>query len=109
RLVARALSGEEAIPEVAVPYYRYVVGLLGATDAAFFVLFAFIAKYPFYDGAKWAHLALSAGLLTWFILDSAFSISVGAGFNILCVNIPCLLLLGIPLILTVRHFYPARH
>lgn len=85
--------------------YRFMIGLLGATDAAFFVLFAFIARYPFAHQERWAHVALMTGFLTWFILDTALSFHFNALFNILYVNVPCLLLIGIPLVATASGFY----
>ncbi len=107
-MLATSLLGEDQIPEVALPTYRFAIGLLGATDAAFFVLFAFIVKYPFANRERWAHAALAAGLMTWFVLDSVFSMILGAWFNIAIVNVPCLLLLGIPLFATSREFHNHR-
>ena len=58
----------------------------------------------------WTHWLLVVSILlavqvTWFLLDSVYSISVGAWFNVLIVNIPCLMLVGIPLVFTAPVFY----
>jgi len=106
-LAAPVLLGTEDFSPEARTTFRYAVALLGATDAAFFVLFAFIAKIPFAAGERWAHVALTAGILTWFTIDSAYSLWAGAVFNLVIVNIPCLLLIGIPLVATARKFYAA--
>lgn len=103
--VARVLLDSDSLPASAKATFRYAVALLGATDAAFFVLFAIIVRIPFSRRESWAHAALSSSILTWFLLDSVFSISVGAWFNVLIVNIPCLLLIGIPLACTAPVFY----
>ena len=104
-LLARVLLGSEALTSDAKATFSYGVALLGATDAAFFVLFAIIVRIPFSKREAWAHAALSASLLTWFLIDCAYSIWVGAWFNVLIVNIPCLLLVGIPLVCTATDFY----
>lgn len=104
-MVSRHFADSGTIPDSARPFYHFVIGLLGATDAAFFVLFAFIVKYPFANGERWSHHALVAGFLTWFILDCGFSIYLGAWFNIACVNLPCLILIGLPLFATRKGFY----
>lgn len=104
-MVSGALIGKDSIPDSARPFYGYVLGLLGATDAAFFVLCAFIAKYPFAQRERWSHLAITAGLLSWFLLDSTFSIFANAWFNVAYVNIPCLILFGLPLVATIPEFY----
>ena len=105
--LARLLLDSDALPTDAKATFGYAVGLLGATDAAFFLLVAIIVRIPFSNRESWAHAALSISILTWFLLDSAFSISVGAWFNVFIVNIPCLLLTGIPLACTASRFYGA--
>jgi len=103
-MLAGALFDADALTPDAVLGFRFAVGILGATDAGFFVLFAFIVRYPFANRETWAHVALSTAILAWFLLDSAFSFSIGASFNVLMVNLPCLVVLGIPLVATVAHF-----
>ena len=105
-MLSQALLQDDDLPHQAVPFLRFAIRLLGATDAAFFVLFALIVKYAFSCGEPWAHTALTAGLLTWFSLDSALSISVNAWFNVLLVNLPCLVQVGTPLLLSRNLFYP---
>ena len=103
--LARVLLDSDTLPADAKATFGYAVALLGATDAAFFLLAAIIVRIPFTRKETWAHLALSFSILTWFLLDCVFSISVGAWFNVLIVNIPCLLLIGIPLVCTAPVFF----
>jgi hypothetical protein len=103
--LARVLLDADTLSADAKAAFGYGVALLGATDAAFFALFAIIVRVPFSAGERWAHAALALSILTWFLLDSVYSISVGAWFNVLIVNIPCLLLVGIPLVFTAPVFY----
>jgi hypothetical protein len=63
------------------------------------VLFGFVARHGLRRRERWAHISLSASLGTWFVLDSVASVMIGATFNVLHVNLPCLLVLGIPLLL----------
>lgn len=96
-LLASALLTESDLPSDARKIYQFMLVLLGATSAGFFVLFAFVARHAVQHCEAWARKAMIAALLTWFILDSGFSLAVGAAFNVFLVNIPCLLILGIPL------------
>ncbi len=104
-VLSRALLNADQMSDDTLIIYQFMIGLLGATDAAFFVLFAFIAKYPFANQERWAHVALITGFLTWFILDTGLSFHLNAVFNIFYVNVPCLLLIGIPLVATASYFY----
>jgi hypothetical protein len=62
-MLAKALFGTESLPREAQVAFAYGAALLGATDAAFFVLFAFIVIFPFAKREKWSHAALSSALL----------------------------------------------
>ena len=105
KMLAHALLNVDALPADAEKIFHFVVTLLGATDAAFFVLFAFIVRYPFARRERWSHVALSTAILLWFVVDSASSLYFGAVFNVTIVNLPCLLILGIPLVGSARAFY----
>ena len=49
--LARSLLGSAALPAEALPTLRFAIGLLGATDAAFFVLLAFVVWNAYRPGA----------------------------------------------------------
>jgi hypothetical protein len=104
-MLAKSLFGSEVFTPEAKVAFAYAVSLLGATDAAFFLLFTFIVMFPFAKREKWSHAAVSSALLLWFVFDSGFSAHVGAWFNIFLVNLPCLIVLGIPLVVTAKDFY----
>lgn len=72
--------------------------LLGATSAGFFVLFHMIVRHALSRGEQWAWRALTGALCVWFVLDSGMSAWLGAWFNIWLVNLPCLLITGVPLL-----------
>lgn len=99
-LFAKSVLNAEGLSDGERTVFRFGVGLLGATDAAFFVLFYFIVRYPLMRRERWAHQALVSGSAAWFVFDSGFSAWIGAVFNILIVNVPCLFLLGLPLLMT---------
>ena len=96
-LAARALYGAAELPEGALPFGRLMMVLLGGTDAGFFVLLYVLVRYGVRAGEHWAHRGAMAGMLTWFVIDTAGSLLLGATFNVVLVNIPALLLVGIPL------------
>lgn len=96
-LAAEALHGGATPPAVAA-FRRFVLGPFGATTAAYFVLFAAVARWPLRAGEPWAWWALSGSLGLWFVVDSLASLARGGLFNVLLVNVPCLIVLGIPLL-----------
>jgi hypothetical protein len=67
-------------------------------------MFFMLARIPFQRLERWSYLCLVLGLLTWFVLDSAFSLIHSAVFNVLLVNVPCLAVLSIPLLAMARTF-----
>lgn len=94
RWLAQALFGSTALPDAAKPVWRFGVALLGATTTGFFALFHFIVRYALAERAAWAYRALWTALWAWFLPDSAASLWVGAKFNVMAVNLPCLILIG---------------
>jgi hypothetical protein len=96
-LAATALYGTGDLPRAALPLARLLLVLLGATDAGFFVLLFFLARHGIRARLTWAHRASVSGLGTWFVIDTAGSLYLGASFNVALVNLPALLLLGVPL------------
>ena len=107
-LLAHALFGGDGLSPEARTTFRFGVGLLGATTAAFFVLVFLIVRHAFSRREPWSHRAVVAGVAVWFVLDSGFSLAVGAVFNVVLVNVPCLIILAIPLLATAREFARAE-
>lgn len=95
-LAASALF-EGRTPAAVERFRRFVLGPFGATTAAYFALFAAVARYPFRARERWAFLALSGSLGLWFTVDSLASLARGGLFNVLLVNVPCAAALGLPL------------
>lgn len=108
-LLSNALFGERSFTPGEKKVFAYGVGLLGATTAGFFVLFHFIARHAYARGEAWSHRALTLGLLTWFFIDSAFSLWMNASFNVFIVNLACLLIIGVPLLMSRRLFRETGH
>lgn len=104
RLLADAILEESPATQDALLFRKYYVGLLGATDAAFFILMLFLVAFPYRKREGWGLAAIASGILFWFTLDTIFSVVQRAFFNIWLVNIPCLLLIGIPLVMNLRSF-----
>jgi hypothetical protein len=104
RLMAESLLARNSLTEGERSVFAFANVLLGATTAGFFVMFFMLARIPFQRLERWSYCCLTLGLLTWFVLDSTFSLVRGATFNVLLVNIPCLVVLSIPLLATARTF-----
>lgn len=96
-LVAKSLFQTSVLPEAAEKITSFLLVPFGATEAGYFILFYFIVKYPLANRELWAYKALWTAVLTWFLLDSGLCLWHKAYFNIIVVNIPAILLLGIPL------------
>ena len=91
-----AVSGE---------FQQWAYGVLGATLAGWGAMIAFIAVGPFNRREAWAWLCLAAGIGLWFVVDTAISLAHGVYFNAFAVNVPLLILAGLPLIATRREFF----
>ena len=100
---ASALWGSSALPDDARRMFAFAVIPLGATTCGFFVIVAMITREALARRERWAYRAVSAGIVTWFVLDTAFSAAHGAWFNIWIVNLPSFLVLATPLIGMRRH------
>jgi hypothetical protein len=85
-------------PESVDRFRRFILGPFGATNAGCFVALALIARFPFRRREPWAFAAIAGAIGLWFVVDSAASIAHGAAFNVWLVNVPCVVLLGVPLI-----------
>lgn len=99
RMMSIALLESSQLSPESKKVFQFSLVMLGATTAGYFVMFGFVAKHGLLKRQRWAHWTLSAGLGTWFVLDSVASIAAGASFNVWLVNVPCLLVLGIPLLI----------
>lgn len=87
---------------------HFFSGMLGGTILGFYVTAAFIAAIPFRRRERWAWWALVSGLVAWFVIDSAMSVSHDAVFNVLMVNCTTLVAHGVPLALTASYFFGRR-
>lgn len=104
RLMARALLDAPVLTPEADAVFSFAVVPLGATTAGFFVLVHFLVRFGFARRERWSYDAVVAGVLVWFALDSTISVHHGAWFNVGLVNVPCLVVLGVPLWFLRRHF-----
>jgi hypothetical protein len=102
--MASSLWGGRTLSADARRAFAFALILLGATTVGFFVLVALVVKHAFPRRERWAYRAVVGAILTWFTIDTTLSAMAGAWFNILIVNLPCLLLLGIPLAALRRDF-----
>ncbi|MCG8346521.1 MAG: hypothetical protein MI924_01915 [Chloroflexales bacterium] len=103
-LMARAFWGAATLTPEAQKTFSFAVVPLGATTTSYFLLVHVLVKYAFPRRERWAYWAVAAALLLWFSLDTGFSVLHGAWFNVVVVNIPCLAVMGIPLIGMHRAF-----
>src|SRR5690349_5106002 len=70
RQVARVFFGAfDLTPEVR-RFLAFLYGPLGATIFGKWILAAWLARGPLARGERWAHDALVAGLVSWFVVDS---------------------------------------
>lgn len=45
-----------------------------------------------------------AGLLSWFVIDSSITVYYGAIHNLVIINLPALIMIGLPLVMTRKAF-----
>jgi len=91
------------IPGEARDYQKWVYGVLGATLAGWGVFVAFIAHYPFQQKEKWAWNCILAGLLVWFVIDTAISLNFKVYFNA-AFNTALFAAVVLPLWFSRKHF-----
>lgn len=84
--------------EDVIVFRRFVMVPFGATIAGYFVLISGIVIYGFPTGQKWTYWTVVVGVGVWFLLDTVMSVVRGGVFNVWLVNIPCIILLAIPLV-----------
>lgn len=97
-------EGKEMEPEI-LRYKNWLYGIIGGTIVGFHLLMIMIAIYPYKKKEKWAYWALWMGLLSWFLIDTSISIFYKAYFNVLLINLPALILLGLPLLMTFKTIF----
>jgi hypothetical protein len=103
--IAKAFFGGD-MPESGRDMRAFLFGPLGGTIVGYFVMQLFVVLGPFRRRERWAWHAVAWPLLAWFTLDSAMSVYHGATFNVWMVNLPTLVLVGIPLLATRADFSP---
>ena len=82
----------------------WLFGIIGATIIGFHFLMIMIARNAFAKKESWAYWAMVGGLLSWFLIDSSISTYYGAYYNVLLINLPAIILIGIPLVATRNSF-----
>lgn len=95
--LAQALFGRGALTAEETRLFALSNVLLGATSAGFFIMVGVLARIPLRCREPWAWGCLAGGIATWFVLDSLFSLASGAAFNVVFVNLPCLVVLALPM------------
>jgi hypothetical protein len=97
-----AFWGTEGIVDNVKRFQQWIYGVLGATVAGWGVFLAFIAHYPFKNREKWSWNCLVAGLLLWYLVDTAISLNFRVYFNAIF-NSLLLILVMLPVIFTRKY------
>jgi len=84
---------------------NWLFGIIGGTIVGFHILMIFISENAFKRKEKWAYYAMWSGMISWFVIDSALSVFFGATHNVLLINAPALILIGLPLLMTRKYFF----
>jgi len=92
-------------PEDAAKLKSFLFGPLGGTILGFYFLQIYIIWNAFRQKKRWAWWAILAGTLSWFAIDNLQSIKHGAWFNVLLINFPAIVVVGLPLVMTWREFF----
>lgn len=96
-------EGKE-LPENALFFKNWLFGIIGATTVGFHLMMIAISENAFKKKEKWAYYTLCLGLLSWFLIDSSISAYYGAIYNLVLINLPALIIIGIPLLATRKEF-----
>lgn len=94
----------QGFTEEVLQLQTWLFGIIGGSIVGFQVLMIIISEIPFKRKERWAYWAMWAGLLFWFGIDSGISLYFGAIHNIVIINLPALVLIGLPLVMTRREF-----
>jgi hypothetical protein len=95
--------GSEEVGGEARAFQAWAYGVMGATMAGWGVFLTYIAQVPFKNRERWARNCLVIGLLVWYAVDTAISLSSRVYFN---AAFNTLLLAGLipPLAMTWKEF-----
>jgi hypothetical protein len=104
--MAEAFFQRPTLPPEAQRTFAFVLGPFGATSLGYFLLQFFLVRHAFAQRQPWAWRAVFVPFLAWFFLDTAVSLARGALFNVLLANVPSLLAMLPPMLLTRRDFRP---
>jgi hypothetical protein len=88
-----------SVPDSAMPYIRFVYGVLGAVMIGWMLAILLLARGPFARGETWAWGAIAGSLGLWFIIDTSWSLLQGYPGNAL-LNLGFALLFAPPLAAT---------
>lgn len=83
---------------------NWLFGIIGGTIVGFHTLMVFISENAFKKKERWAYRAMWFGMISWFLIDSGLSYYWGAVHNVILINLPALVLIGLPLIMTRKAF-----
>lgn len=99
----RQLSIPVEVPSLAHGYIWFANGIIGAVMAGWMICIILLARGPFLGGQLHAWNTIAIPLGSWFLIDTAFSITHGVWGNVL-LNTATGLMFGIPLVFSRRHF-----
>lgn len=94
---------QTAVPAPAVAFQGWAYGLMGSVMVGWGTVLFALAQWPFKQRQKWAWNSLLAGLLSWYVLDTAVSLQYGVVFNAI-LNTVFLGLFLVPLLFTRKEF-----
>ncbi|MEW6351547.1 MAG: hypothetical protein AB1646_21045 [Thermodesulfobacteriota bacterium] len=103
RQIDPAFWGNKAPDDTAKAFQHWLYGVWGATIAGWGVFVAFVAYYPFLNREKWSRNCLVAGLVLWYLFDTALSAYHRVYFNV-GFNTVLLIALMLPIIRTRKAF-----
>ncbi|MFK7785087.1 MAG: hypothetical protein AB8B56_08225 [Crocinitomicaceae bacterium] len=95
--------GKEFSPEV-LNMKNWLFGIIGGTIVGFHTLMVFISENAFKKKERWAYYAMWFGMISWFFIDSSLSYYYGAVHNVVLINLPALVMIGLPLAMTWKAF-----
>ena len=98
-------DGTPFTPEV-LRLKNWLFGIIGGSIVGFHVLLIFLSEYALRQRMGWAYVAAWIGLLSWFTIDTCISLLYGAAHNVLFINVPAIIMLGLPLLMLYRGIYP---
>lgn len=103
-LLARNFWNQNEIPGMVEEFKNFVLGPLGGSIAGYYILMAYIARYPLKNKERWARNAILAASLVWFFTDSTISVIYGIWFQAAVINVFSLVIKLLPLFFTWNEF-----